>query len=431
MSNNIARQSAVVFFSRALTRGAQFVAFIFLARSLTPAEFGWYGILTSSITLAVLLGSLGLRQSLGYEIGQGKMTPGEATGTALVVWPVLAVVSAGVLLLLVSENAPLSQGMLITFVIVGVSAALLVNLLQGTNLGRGQMSAFSLLENLPRVLLMIGCVAFGLFATLNLSTSLWTQVLGYVITAVVAVGIAIRGAGPIRPRLRRVPPMIGYGFIFAVNLFMMMLCTRISMFIIEHFENSTTAGMFFAAAQISDIFLEVATAMGMVLFSSAARQERSASVVTRSVKISAWLLWVFVLGAGVVAVFAPFVIRLFAGEAYAAAVPALQILAIGLAPAAATKVIYPTLAGSGRPFFGTPAILSSLVLTTTLAWVLVPSLGIVGGAIGLVAGQYLLYICYVITCRMRFQIPLREFFLPTKADASRMWSSTVRLLRRK
>lgn len=429
--SDVTRQSAVVFVSRSLARGAQFVAFIVLARALTPAEFGWYGIVTSSITLAVLLGSLGLRQSFAYEIGQKRLTVGEAIGTALVVWPFFAALATLVVFALVSGNAPLSAGKLLGLVAVGVAVAMLVNLLQGTNLGRGQMSAFSLLENLPRVLLMVGCLLLWLLASVTLLTSLWAQVIGYGVTAFIAIFIAVRGAGPIRPRLKRLPKLVGYGFIFAVNLFLMMLATRVSMFVIEHFHGSASAGMFFASAQIGDIFLEAATAMGMVLFSRAAQQQQqSSSVVERSVRISAWLVWVFALLAIVVVLLAPLILRILAGEAYVAAAAALQIIAIGLAPTAAAKVIYPTLAGSGRPFFGTPAIVLSVVATVALGWLLVPGLGVVGGAIGLVVGQYVLYVYYVISCHRRYGIPVRRFFLPSKADAARLFASRPRPFRR-
>lgn len=427
--SDITRQSAVVLVSRGLARGAQFFAFIILARMLTPSEFGWYGILTSSITLAVLLGSLGLRQSFAYEIGQKRLTVGEAIGTAIVVWPLLAGFATLVVFALISDNAPLDADKLFGLVAVGVAVAMAVNLLQGTNLGRGQMSAFSLLENLPRLLLMAGCLLLWALMSVTLPTALWAQVIGYAVTAVIAVAIAVRGAGRIRPRLKALPRLVGYGFVFAVNLFMMMFATRVSMFTIEYFHDSASAGFFFASAQIADIFLEVATATGMVLFSSAAQQQRSSSVVDRSVRISAWMIWLFVLVAVVVAAMAPLILRLLAGEAYVAAAPALQIIAIGLAPTAAAKIIYPTLAGSGRPYFGTPAILLSLVITVGLGWLLIPDLAAVGGAISVVVGQFTLFAYYVISCHRRYGIPISRFLVPAKTDIERTWASVRRRFR--
>ncbi|WP_169773005.1 oligosaccharide flippase family protein, partial [Escherichia coli] len=80
-------------FARGFIRMAQLISFVLLARFLTPAEFGYFGIVTSAIPLAAMLGSLGLRQSFAYEIGQKRLLSGDAIATMLAVWPVLAAIS--------------------------------------------------------------------------------------------------------------------------------------------------------------------------------------------------------------------------------------------------------------------------------------------------------------------------------------------------
>ncbi|WP_338608850.1 oligosaccharide flippase family protein [Pelagibacterium nitratireducens] len=426
--SDLVRQAVTILFARGFIRIAQFVAFLLLARFMTPAEFGWFGIVTTAMTLAAMLGSLGLRQSFTYEIGQKRMTPGEAVGTTLVLWPVLTLFSAAVIYLLYGDQIPgLSSLQTGGLIVLGVAATMFVMLIQGVYLGRGDINAFSFSETLPRIALMIFAAGLALTASVTLFTALWAHVGGFVLAVPVALWLALRGAGKPLPRLDRLGGMLGYGLIFAFNLFVITLCSRISMFVIENYWGAEAAGQFFAAVRVNEIFLQAATALGMVLFSNAARQEPGVSVLGRNARIACWIFWFFLALAILVAFAAPQLLTIILGGNYAPAGTALQILAFGLAPAAAGKVIYPTLAGQGKPFFGTPVIIFSLLINLGLAFALVPTLGVHGGAWALVVGQYVLLAGYMVSCRRLENIPFRTFLVPRIYDLKQ----SVRIMRSK
>lgn len=414
--SGLAGQAFTILFARGFTRVAQLLAFLILARFLTPAEFGWYGIVTTAVSLAALLGSLGLRQSVAYRIGRKEMTVGEGTATVLAVWPVLVAVSAGVVIWLYAGTVPsISSIEAGAAIALGVAGAMLVMLVQGIFLGRGEVRRFSSTETLPRVMLAVFAALLALFGMVTLANALWAFALGFAATIPLALWLALNDSGPLRPRLGALPGMLGYGLAFAFNLFLITLCSRLSMFVIEQVHGAAAAGQFFAAVRVNEIFLEAATAFGLVLFSDSARAT-DVTIPGRNARIACWMFWGFSLVALGIAVVAPVLLRLFIGADYADAGLALQLLAISLGPAAATKVIYPTIAGQGRPLFGTPAIIVSLAANLGLAIALVPMLGIAGGALALVAGQYLLYLGYALSCRRLFHIPLRDFILPRGQD---------------
>ncbi|MFW0149681.1 lipopolysaccharide biosynthesis protein [Mycobacterium sp. smrl_JER01] len=425
-------QAFTVLFGRSIFRLAQFVAFLIFARILSPEEFGWFGIITTAMLLAATLGSLGLRQSIAYEIGQRRLSPSEALGTALLVWPVLTLLSASVVFFIYGRDLPnhtTAQALGIIF--VGVGGAILLMMLQGKFLGSGAISAFSLSESMPRVALMLSSIGLLLLGAVTLQNALWAHVLGYAVTLPVAFWLASRGIGRMALQVRKLVGMLRYGVIFAVNLLLITLCTRVSMFIIEHLSGAAAAGEFFAAVRVHEIFLEIATALGMVLFSNAARREEGTSVIGRSARIACWMFWAFMGLAGFIALAAPLVLTSLIGVKYAAAGPILQILALSLAPAAACKIIYPTLAGSGRPAFGTPIIIACLLANVGLTVVLVPDFGAIGGAVALVVGQYILFAGYILICRYRMDVPVAYFLIPRLADARRIARSSVRRFRRR
>ncbi|MBM9463424.1 oligosaccharide flippase family protein [Aeromicrobium sp. YIM 150415] len=411
--SNLPRQVLTVISGRGVIRVAQLVTFVLLARFLGPDEFGWFGILTTAFVLSATLGSLGFRQSFAYQVGQGRMTPGEANGTALLLWPLFTVLGAGALVLLYADRIPsLSWAEASALIAVGVAGTMFLMLIQGTYLGRGNIKSFTLSESLPRVILLCLVVILAWAGSVNLSSALWAQVGGFALTVPFAIWLALRGAGKLGIRLDLFGPMLGYGLIFAFNLFLITLGSRLAMFVIEHHFSSAEAGQFFAAVRVNEIFLEIATAVGMVLFSDIARKEDSQTAILRNARIAGWMFWLFIALAVGLVITAPLVVNIALGAGYQEAAPALQILALGLGPAAANKIIYPTFAGAGRPYFGTPVIALGLTVNVALALILVPDLGVSGGAMAVVAGQYTMFLGYVLLCRVTHGVPLWTMILP-------------------
>ncbi len=389
---------------------------------MSPTDFGWFGIVTTAIALASLLGSLGLRQSFGYEIGQKHRTPGEAAGTALALWMPLALASAVVVYLLYGRQLPgVSAGQAAALIAVGVAALLLIILMQGIFLGIGNIRVYALSETAPRVALMLFVIMLIPTAGVALESALWAYNGGLAVAAIIVFFLAVRGAGRLRANFRQLGRTLRFGMTNALNLLLVTFNASISIFVIEHFSDAGAAGQFFAATRVNEIVLEAATVVGMVLFSNAARQDQTASVLHRNARIGCGMFWLFMALGGIVALFSPLVMKTLAGSEYAAAGPALQILALGLAPTAASKVIYQTLAGSGQPRFGTPIIVASLAMNAMLAFTLIPSMGINGGALAFVLGQYLLFAGYVVSCHLRYEIPVRDLLIPRSQDIKRSW----------
>jgi len=419
-------------FGRGVTRVVQFVAFLILARSLSPAAFGWFGVLTTAIALAATLGNLGLRQSFAYEIGQQRLTPGQAAGTSLVLWPVLSLVSAAIIFVIYGERIEgLAPNLAALIIFLGVAGAILLSLFQGIFLGKGAIWAFSLSEALPRVLFVIGVVVLALTARVTLVNALWLQVGTFVVALPAIAFFALWGSGKLGTVLRRLRPMLNYGLIFAFNLFLVTLSSRLSLLVIESSLGASAAGQFFAAVRVHEIFLEVASALGMVLFANAVRSNDQASAINRGVRAASLLFWFFMVIAVVVILLAPLILTLLLGDSYADAAPVLQILALGLAPTAAAKMLYPSIAGAGHPYFGTPVIFVSLVMNGALALLLVPAVGVAGGAIALVIGQYVLLLGYAITSRARFGIPLHHLIVPRLSDVKSLKLNALTRRKRK
>ncbi|ARE39238.1 polysaccharide biosynthesis protein [Rhodovulum sp. P5] len=404
------RRIAAVLVGRSMARVAQFVAFLLLGRMLDPSDFGWYGILTASIVLAAQIGSIGLRQAAAVWLGQGKDTPGQVVANLLTLWPVLSALSVvGVLLV-----APPVGAVGLAFVIpVAMLGAMAVILMQGVLLGLGRTTAFGLTDSLMPMLLLVAVAGFALTGQASLGAVLVALAGSYLLAGGVAIVMGLRWGGLARPEPSRIVPMVRHGFAFAVNVFLILLSTRISLFLVEGLASAEAAGQFFVGQRLSDVLGEVAMAAGFVLFSDTVRAEDRAAAMRANARIAAFVLWGFTGLSIVVMLLAAPLVALTFGETYAPAVPVLQITALAIGPAAATKLIYPTLTAQGRPLIATPVILVGIAVNVALSLVLIPGFGLTGAAIALVASQVALLAGYGVVLKRRFEIPYRTSLIPS------------------
>ncbi|CAN7416796.1 polysaccharide biosynthesis C-terminal domain-containing protein [Phenylobacterium sp. LjRoot219] len=384
--------------SRGVTRVAQVVAFLVLARALSPSGFGAYAVITSAVFLAGQIGPLGLRQASAYRIGQSLMTDGQALGVLALFWPLTALVCMAAVFGL-NQTAFEGFGAGPTAaVLIATAAVLLLNLLQGVFLGRGEIKAFSFSDAGPRVLQSLLALSLWLTGALTLNTALWSFAAGFLVLAPIVVWMAARSAQRLSPAVGQAPAMIRHGFLFAVSAFLVTLQGRVGVFFLSGAHGPEAAGQFFAAQRASELFLELATAVGLVLFSETARSGPNRETL-RSAMRTAGGLFVMFLGVGAVAAFtAPWLVLVLLGPQYAEATDALRVLAIGLAPAAAVRVLNSVIAGMGKPYISAGIVLVGIAINAAACALLAPRYGAVGAAAGLAIGQFVAATVYAAVC---------------------------------
>src|SRR5919107_1740986 len=81
--------SAWVLATRFLLRGANFLIFLLLARSLSVGEFGFYGYLMSTAVVLSVAFDLGLRQSTAFFLGGGTERRDAVVTHMLLLWLLL------------------------------------------------------------------------------------------------------------------------------------------------------------------------------------------------------------------------------------------------------------------------------------------------------------------------------------------------------
>jgi O-antigen/teichoic acid export membrane protein len=416
MTESLARQAVSVLANRWVSRAANFAVFIILARLLSTSEFGLYGIFTSAVFLVETGGNLGLRQASAHQIGQGALTDARALGGSLLIWPVVSILSAVAIVASFGGASDVDISSWILPAIVAASGVILGSFCQGVFLGRGEIRNFNFVEMTPRIIMLIGIGILWPLSLVSLQSQSWVFALAFFSTALFALLRARPSSGLPVFSASALWQLIKQGWPFALTLFLIMLNTRVSVFILSSKIDPESAGQYFAALRINDLLLDVAAAIGVVLFSHGARSKDTKRAVEQATEVTRWLVWGSVLISAIGIVLSPIMLPLLLGTKYAPAVPSFQILLVAMPFATLTKVVYPTLAGVGRPLLGAAVLGPALVLNAGLSYWLSQVMGSTGAAVSLAIGQILIAITFVAITHRLFAIPVRDFILPRRKD---------------
>lgn len=429
---SLVHQLLTVLTGRATLRASQFVSLLFLARILSVEEFGWFGVLSTSLALLATIGSFGLRQSFAFKVGKEELKASEAFGVALVLlFPFTLLSAVPAYFYYAHKQSSVSPALLMLFLAVVLFGLISLQFSQGINLGLGDIKGFALGETLPQALFAFAMCALFFYDTQSLSLVLLVYGTCYLAVLPTFILRSRKTIGSILFPVQMITPLVRTGIVFAFNLFLILACTRLPMYILNETHGANSAGNFFAALRLGDIFMEVAAAFGMVLFSNASREKQTGESLARLSKVCR--LSVPVLGVlSIIAITAaPFITPIVYGTKYSESVILFQIIMLSLPSMALNKIIYPTLAGSGYPKLGTVNLLIGVLVTAISTFVFAHLFGALGGALALVLGQISIHFGYIRICSGLTNSPFREFFYPSRSDLTELATLTRTLVARR
>lgn len=408
---------------RGAMRLTQLISFLLIARFLGPEEFGRFSIITTMVLLAQVLGNMGLRQAAAFMVGQGKVDRADVMGSLYIAWPVLSIGSSLIVLWLTTTELQSHQEA--TSTCIAIAAAIFITMIQGVFLGLGALRWFNLSETSPRVILALVAAVLATFYDLTTETALWAFAASFILTIPIIYYFARNLLPMPRLSLSYIGPMLSYGGIFAVAMTLTTLNPRVGVFLLNWYKGSLAAGEYFAALRVAEIFLEMATVLGLVLFSHSVRSTDTKKTIHQVARVCAWILWTFTVGGVIVAAAAPIVLRALLGSDYTSSSIPLQLVGLGLGASATIRVLNTTLAGQGRPGFVVAPVFIGLLINIVIAMLLIPPHGSAGAATAFVSGQFATLAAYLITCSKLLHIPWQTFLIPNLEDCRK----TLELLR--
>ena len=160
---DLALQFLSVLSSRVLQRLLNVGAIFLIARVLSVSDYGIYGIFVTTVTLAITLGSLGLRQATAYFMGQNMDQEKLVVNTAISISIPLTIIAAIAATLCLQSSRPEINQPLFPPIIAALTGHMLILIAQGKNLGRGWIMAYNIYEAMPFALLLAALAALRIY----------------------------------------------------------------------------------------------------------------------------------------------------------------------------------------------------------------------------------------------------------------------------
>lgn len=216
-------------------------------------------------------------------------------------------------------------------------------------------------------------IAVYLLGVLNLWTALAMLVVGVQVQVLRQVWILREYRGGTHDRFRR---LVRFSLPAAATAVGQSFALRGDRLILGVMATSAAAGIYGSAASLSESLTLIAAGVGEVLFRRSS-QGASRSDVARTVVVIAGITAV---GAGVLALVAPWIIDLALGSAYGSALGPLRILCLATVPLGIYQVAVAGLNGSGRLGAASRVTMTGAACLALACFLLIPRWGSSGAA---------------------------------------------------
>lgn len=343
--------------------GASFLLFVLMARLLSPADFGLYGLALMGTDIARVLATVGIVELVVRD------RDADPTLAATAFWTILAV-TAGVMVLLYAGApfyAQLVRAPELVPLLRVLTLAVPLTTLPALPLG---LLTRELRHKQIAMLTMIATLAGGVTAVVMAlrGYGVWSLAGQFIVQGAITTVLAF-AAHPWRPTGRpdrRHLPAIAH---FAVSLtgtnLLWIVGARLQEALLSRYQGVEVTGMFRVAARLLDIlsqtFVQPLVGVALVTFSHARERADLHSRLVGAVRAAALLS--VPLTAGVAAT-APVLVPALFGDTWRGAVPLLQILWALSIPGALTAFFNPAMTSVNRPglVFGFTLVQTPLIL---------------------------------------------------------------------
>ncbi|MGD9510549.1 MAG: lipopolysaccharide biosynthesis protein [Geminicoccaceae bacterium] len=407
-----------VLLTRLVMRAANFAVFVLLARSLSVGEFGFYGFVMSTALVLAIAFDVGLRQSGAWVIGQEPASdPAVATHLAAL-WLVLG--GLGVLacwLLLASGGYVAGYGPLALVAALNVAPMLCLRIGQGVFLGRGDIARLNRSELISRAVVLAGTVGLWAAGRLDLPAAIWVLLAAHVAAAGYLLW-QVRSAFQPTTLFDRalVARMLRYGAELWIAVLLLILLGRIGFWIVSWRLGEDALGLYFGSQRLGEILVEVATAVGIVIFSYGVRTADIKSSALDAIRIARLVTALMGLVALAAMLLAVPLLGLMLGPEFAAEPAAFRLVMLGALANSYTTMLYPCLSAHGLARWGIAAFAAGSGVAAVAFWWLTPPLGLAGAGLAYALAQLAAVLVIVLAYRTRFGFTASAILLPQPED---------------
>lgn len=425
--DSVARGTLINLFTRILGI-ALGLAIVLATARLGPVPQGTFALFTAVESSLLMLGS-GFGVALARRVSQHSQLPVALVGAVIVTTAGIGLGCAAGLLAVAATSD--SERSFLWLMAISAPFIFITPSLCGLWLGRARMAALARI-NLAAPLLTIAGMAIALIAYggVGLWEVLWSWVVSRILVALGTLLVVWRQGWAARPDMAAMGNEMRFVCVIGLTNLIGLLNYKADLFFVEHFLGRESTGVYSVAVMVAELLWLVSSSVTQAAYSRIGTHDGAdASRITLRV-VHASLLSLILLAPAVWLAAALTLPRLL-GVEYAASLPVLGWLLPGVVAYGAASALSAYFTNhAGQPLI--PALLAgtSLVINVILSVLLIPQLGLIGGALATTVSYLVSIAIAAVVFTRRSGTPLPHLLQPDwqalRADLRRLAKPAAR-----
>ncbi len=424
------QSSLSVFLTHILLQVISILPSVLISRRFGPEGKGLMALWLYVPALLCALSSLGMASAAQYFVSRKEDSPAEQLGNILL----LPLVTSALLILGFYLTYSWWQPYLENLSFGRMLPALLI--LPASLIQSHCSQLLVALDHVPqrnKVLILqtttsaILIAALMLLPQLSIDAALWGYIVGFALGAALALYFCVAAAGGLRLPSRNLSlRSLSYGFWIYISALIRLLAARVSFFLLIAFATIGDAGIFSVCQTITSPLVTLPWAVQTVLFPVSAAQSDEEARRHTPRYLRQLLIVLMMLAVALVLLSEP-ILAIF-GPEFVSGQTALIILLVAILFAGQNTVLSTYIQARGRPALTTVATLVFLIVSIALSFWLIPSLGLIGGALATAGGRFAFTLVSVVIYLKLAQTSMSELYRFRRSDLA-IFGQIVGILR--
>lgn len=418
MASSFFKDLFSVFRSRTAVIAFGLITSIVTARVLGPEGNGVIAAIMVYPSLFLSLGSLGIRQSTTYFVGQKKFSLDDIYASTLAIWlltSILCLVSCFVLIKYFTKGE--YSNLLIALALITIPFSLYNTYTSGIFLGRQNIKEFNQINWIPAALnfffttLLITVIPLGVAGSM-IGTFLGVFVLSFFVISKIRRDLIIR----VSFKWEIIKPMLSLGIIYAVSLLVINLNYKADILLLERLSNNYELGIYSKGVGIIQYLWEVPMLLSTLIFSRSASAKDPKAFSKKVCQLLRFAIPLVFIASLILFLLADILIELMYGFQFKPSGSVLKILMPGVVLLTIFKVLNMDVAGKGKPWLSMKAMIPAVVLNIVLNYYWVPEYGANGSALASTISYSLAGILFIKLYSKEMGIPIIKMLRFTRED---------------
>ena len=391
---------------------------IITARYIGPVGNGVIATLSVYPDLFMTIGSLGIRQSTTYFIGQKKYADEDIFASVMYVWLFTTffcmLVCAALLKFFTKADY---STYLIFLAVIPIPFSLFVTYASGFFLGKNNIKDFNTVNWVPNVMRLVGSCLLIIIIPLGVQGAMIGIFVGYFFLSFL-VYARLKKMVKIKLNFNKViiKDLLNLGVVYALSYLIISLNYKLDVTLLERCSTQYEVGIYTKGVSVVNYLWEVPTILSTIIFS---RSATSKDPKDFSYKVCMLLrlcnIIILILSIGFFFT-SKFVMVSMYGEKFAASAMAQKLLIPGILILTVFKVLNMDLAGKGKPWVAMKAMVPGLIINIIMNYVLDGKYGANGASISSTISYTVAAGVFLFMYSKEVSIPIKEVLTYKRAD---------------